>query len=143
MADIRLSVQIDVPPSEVYPFVSSGSGFSKWWAEDMTQRSDGAIDLGFFKRAMVYSVRLVESSAPSQAEWACLNGKEWEGTRLLFQLSETKGQTLLRFTHAGWEKDTDYFVSCSASWGALMFRIKAAAEGRPRGPLFSMDGWSL
>jgi uncharacterized protein YndB with AHSA1/START domain len=48
MTDIRLSIQIDVSPGEVYPFISSGSGFSKWWAEDMTQRSDGTIDLGFF-----------------------------------------------------------------------------------------------
>ncbi len=143
MPDIRLSVQIDVPPAEVYPFVSSGSGFSKWWAEDMTQRADGAFDLGFFNRAMVYSVKLVKNASPTQAEWACLNGKEWEGTRLLFHLGETKGQTLLRFTHAGWVKDTDYFVSCSATWGALMFRIKAAAEGRPRGPLFSRDAWGL
>lgn len=143
MADIRLSVQIDVPPSEVYPLVSSASGFSKWWAEDMTQRPNGDVDLGFFKRALIYSVRLMKSSASSQAEWSCLNGKEWEGTKLLFHLSESKGQTLLRFTHAGWEKETDYFVSCSTTWGALMFRIKAAAEGGPRGPLFSMDGWSL
>jgi len=143
MADIRLSVQIDVPPAQVYPLISSGSGFSKWWAEDMTEQPGGVIDLGFFKRAMVYSVRLVKTAAPSHTEWACLNGKEWEGTKLLFDLSETKGQTLLRFTHANWEKDTDYFFSCSASWGALIFRIKAAAEGRPRGPLFSSEGWSL
>jgi uncharacterized protein YndB with AHSA1/START domain len=142
MPDIRLAVQIDTPPSEVYPLVSSGSGFSKWWAEDMTPRSDGTVDLGFFKRATVYSVRPVKS-APSRTEWACLSGQEWEGTKLLFQLSEHKGQTLLRFVHAGWEEETDYFVLCSTTWGALMFRIKAVAEGRTRGPLFSKEGWAL
>ncbi len=143
MPDIRLSVQIDTPAAEIYPLISSGSGFSKWWAEDTTQQPNGTVDLGFFKRALVYSVRLARSSAPLRAEWNCLNGKEWEGTKLLFELTESKGQTLLRFTHANWEKETDYFVSCSTTWGALMFRIKAAAEGRPRGPLFSKDGWSL
>jgi len=143
MPDIRLSVQIDAPPSEVYPLISSGSGLSKWWAEDVTRQPDGTVDLGFFKRGLVYSVRLAKSAPPSQAEWACLNGKEWEGTKLLFLLGESKGQSYLRFTHAGWEKATDYFVSCSTTWGALMFRIKAAAEGRPRGPLFSRDGWAL
>lgn len=143
MPDIRLSVQIDASAAEVYPLISSGSGFAKWWAEDVSQGSNGAVDLGFFKRGIVYSVKVAKQNAPSQVQWACLNGKEWEGTKLLFQLSESKGQTLLTFTHAGWEKETDYFVSCSTTWGALMFRIKAAAEGRPRGPLFSKDGWSL
>lgn len=143
MPDIRLSVQIDAAAARVYPLISSGSGFTKWWAEDMTERSDGTVDLGFFKRGMVYSVKLTKQNAPSQVDWACLNGNEWEGTKLLFQLNESKGQTLLRFTHGGWDKETDYFVSCSTTWGALMFRIKAAAEGRPRGPLFSKDGWSL
>jgi len=97
---------------------------------------------GFFNRATVYSVQLVRS-APSETEWFCKSGKEWEGTRLRFQLSETKGQTLLRFTHAGWEADTDYFVSCNTTWGALMFRLKALAEGKPTVPLFSKTGWAL
>jgi hypothetical protein len=83
-------------------------------------------DLGFFNRATVYSVQLVRS-APS---WFCKSGKEWKGTRLRFHLNETKGQTLLRFTHADWQADTDYFVSCNPTWGALMFRLKTAAEDR-------------
>jgi hypothetical protein len=43
---------------------------------------------------------------------------------------------LLRFTHADWAADTDYFVSCTTTWGELMFRLKSAAEGKSRGPLF-------
>jgi uncharacterized protein YndB with AHSA1/START domain len=142
MSDIRNSVQIDVPPAQVYPLVSSASGFSKWWAQDVTLRPDETVDLGFFNRATVYSLQLVRPATPSEAEWLCLNGKEWKGTRLLFQLNESKGQTLLRFTHANWEADTDYFISCNTTWGALMFRLKAAAEDKAAGPLFSMTGWA-
>jgi uncharacterized protein YndB with AHSA1/START domain len=141
MPDIRESILIDAPAAKVSPLVSSGEGLSNWWAEDVVLRP-GCVDLGFFNRATVYSVQLVRS-APSETEWFCKSGKEWEGTRLRFQLSETKGQTLLRFTHAGWEADTDYFVSCNTTWGALMFRLKALAEGKPTGPLFSKTGWAL
>ena len=42
----------------------------------------------------------------------------------------------MRFTHAEWQAETDYFVSCTTVWGELMFRLKAVAEGKPRGPLF-------
>ncbi len=143
MPDIRNAIQIDTPLANVYPLISAGSGFLKWWAEDVAVRPDGTVDLGFFNRATVYSLRLVKPPTPTEVEWLCLSGKEWKGTRLRFQMNETKGQTLLRFTHAGWEKETGYFISCSTTWGALMFRIKGVAEGRPRGPLFSRDGWSL
>ena len=141
MANIRTSIQIDVPPKQVYPLVNSGEGFSKWWAEDVVLRPEG-VDLGFFNRATVYSLQLVKST-PTEIEWSCKSGLEWKGTRLRFQLAEAKGQTLLRFTHADWEADTDYFVSCSTAWGALMFRLKAAAEGRPTVPLFSKSGLAL
>jgi hypothetical protein len=143
MPDIRESIQIEAAPSHVYPFVSSASGFSRWWAEDVTLRTDGVVDLGFFNRATIYSVQLVRTATPAEADWLCSSGKEWKGTNLLFQLSESKGQTQLRFTHANWEADTDYFVSCNTTWGALMFRLKAAAEGKTAGPLFSMTGWGL
>jgi uncharacterized protein YndB with AHSA1/START domain len=141
MPDIRESILIDAPAAKVSPLVSSGEGLSKWWAEDVVLRPE-CVDLGFFNRATVYSVQLVRS-APSETEWFCKSGKEWEGTRLRFQLTEAKGQTLLRFTHAGWEADTDYFVSCNTTWGALMFRLKALAEGNPTVPLFSKAGWAL
>ena len=143
MADIRDLVQIEVPQAHAYPFVSSGAGFAKWWAEDMTPQADGTVDLGFFNRGTVYSLQLIRSAVPSGMEWMCLSGKEWKGARLLFQLSESKDQTLLRFTHADWEAETDYFLSCNATWGALMFRLKAAAEGKPVRPLFSRNGWAL
>lgn len=59
-----------------------------------------------------------------------------ERPRLVFELEGAGGGTLVRFTHAGWQSESDYFVSCATVWGELMFRLKAAAEGKPRGPLF-------
>lgn len=67
-------------------------------------------------------------------------GKEWDGTRMVFALKEDQGKTTVRFAHADWKAETDYFVSCNTTWGELMFRLKAAAEGKAPGPLFSMDG---
>jgi hypothetical protein len=67
-------------------------------------------------------------------------GKEWAGTRLIFTLELLPSGTVVRFTHAGWASETDYFVSCNTTWGALMMRLKAAGEGKPGGPLFLKDG---
>jgi len=137
MPDIKHSISIGAEPHVVYPLVASGEGFAKWWASDVTEEKPGGnVELGFFKRATVYGLKPIQLVTPRQAHWLCHTGKEWSGTRLLFNLAPDGKNTLLRFTHADWQAETDYFVSCTTAWGGLMFRIKAAAEGRPRGTLF-------
>ncbi len=49
-------------------------------------------------------------------------------------MSEFKGAGLL------FHLPQDYFVSCNTTWGELMFRLNAAAEGKTPGPLFSAIG---
>jgi hypothetical protein len=139
MADIKHSVQIAAKPETVYQLIASGKGFGQWWATDITE-PDGAVELGFFNRASVYKLRLTAGKAPFEAEWICETGKEWAGTHIAFRLEASGPGTLLRFTHGKWEAETDYFVSCNTAWGELMFRLKAAAEGKSPGPLFLADG---
>jgi uncharacterized protein YndB with AHSA1/START domain len=141
MPDIRHAIAIDVPPELVFPLVSTGRGFTQWWAADVSEAgADGTVELGFFQRSTIYRLKPVRLAAPREAEWLCESGKEWQGTRLRFELAESQGKTLLRFTHADWQADTDYYVSCTTTWGELMFRLKAAAEGKSPGPLFSAGG---
>ena len=135
MADIRHSLQIAASPEAVYPLVATAEGLAQWWAADITE-FDGAVELGFFNRATVYRLKPIVEIPSSRLEWLCETGQEWCGTRLLFHLTAAGNGTLLQFTHGEWQAETDYFVSCTTVWGELMFRLKAAAEGKPRGPLF-------
>jgi len=141
MADIKHMIQIAAEPEIVHPLVSTAQGFTRWWAEDVTiDRSSGNVDLGFFNRTTLYGLQPQRIEAQRLAHWLCHTGTEWSGTRLLFDLVEQKSQALLRFTHAGWQAETDYFVACTTTWGELMYRIKAAAEGKTPGPLFTAGG---
>ena len=135
MADIKHSIPITTKPEAVYPLVATAKGFSLWWAEDVRE-SSGAVELGFFKRSTVYRLKLETDKAPALAEWVCDSGDEWKGTHLIFRLEPANSGTLLRFTHAGWKGETDYFVACTTTWGELMYRLKAVAEGKRPGPLF-------
>jgi uncharacterized protein YndB with AHSA1/START domain len=139
MADLVHSIQIAVAAEAVYPLVATGTGFTNWWAADVTEQN-GAVDLGFFNRTTVYRLRTLAQEPSRRVEWVCETGAEWAGTRLIFVLEPQSGGTLLRFTHAGWHAQTDYFVACNTTWGALMMRLKAAAEGKSPGPLFLADG---
>jgi uncharacterized protein YndB with AHSA1/START domain len=147
MSKIKLLIAIKAPAEKVFPLVSTAAGFSQWWAADVTENGD-EVTLWFFKRSSSYRLQRTRAVPPGDAaasvgapagavEWRCLNGQEWEGTHIVFELAENKDLTLVRFTHADWKSETDYFTSCTTTWGELMFRLKAAAEGKARGPLFS------
>jgi hypothetical protein len=141
MPDIKHSIQIGAAAHLVHPLIACADDFSHWWASDVTEdKTAGNVELGFFNRAAVYGLHPIQIAAPWQAHWLCHSGKEWSGTRLLFDLAEQKGQTLLRFTHADWQAETDYFIACTTTWGELMFRIRARAEGKSPGPLFVPNG---
>jgi len=142
MPIIRHAIAIDASPQQIFPFVSSGHGFKQWWAADVTEDVPrDIVSLGFFNRSTVYNLHPFRIDEPNYAEWVCQSGEEWNGTRLLFDLLPQKERhTLLRFSHADWRAETDYFVSCTTTWGELMFRLKAAAEGKNPGPLFSAMG---
>ena len=137
MPDIRHAIQIAAPAERVQELVATPKGLSQWWSEDVTEdKAAHTVELGFFNRATVY--RLAPTRVTSQnAEWHCESGKEWSGTRLAFETIPKDGGTMLRFSHAGWKAETDYFTSCNTTWGGLMFRLKAAAEGKAPGPLFT------
>ena len=137
MADIKHSIPISAAPEQVYSLVATGEGFSRWWAEDVVEASD-AVELGFFKRSTMYRLKLEVDKAPVHAEWVCDSGDEWKATHLIFRLEPSNSGTLLRFTHGGWKKETDYFVACTTTWGELMYRLKAVAEGKRPRPLFRM-----
>ncbi|HYL72654.1 MAG TPA: SRPBCC domain-containing protein [Bryobacteraceae bacterium] len=134
MANIQHSIQIAAKPESVYPLIATAKGFAQWWAADITE-SGGAVELGFFNRATIYRLRLTLDK-PTQVDWLCETGAEWIGTHIAFLLEARGSATVVRFTHGGWQSETDYFTSCNTTWGELMFRLKSAAEGKSRGPLF-------
>lgn len=136
MADIQHSVQIAAKPLRIYPLLATGQGFAEWWAADITE-SGGAVELGFFNRSTIYRLKKEMDQAPAHAAWLCETGTEWAGTHIVFRLEPKGENTLLRFTHAGWASESEYFVSCNTTWGELLYRLKAAAEGAGRGPLFT------
>ena len=135
MPDIHHLIQIAARPETVYPLIATAAGFGKWWATDVSE-AGGLVTLGFFNRSTIYTLKVETAEPAVEVVWLCETGHEWSGTRISFNLAFRAAATVLRFSHAGWKAETDYFVSCNTTWGGLMFRLKAAAEGKSRGPLF-------
>ena len=141
MPDIHHAIQVAAPAEAVVALVSTAAGFQQWWAEDVTSDADGRVSLGFFERATVYRLRLLKRGSDG-VSWRCESGDEWHETELVFSFNAEGAKTALDFLHARWRAVTPYFVACNTTWGELMFRLKAAAEGKSRGPLFLRDSQS-
>ncbi len=135
MPDIHHAIQVAASAQTVTDLVATAAGLQQLWAEDVETAADGRISLGFFNRATVYLLRLLERG-PDVVSWRCETGEEWQGTELVFSLWPERAGVLLDFVHAKWAAVTPYFVSCNTTWGELMFRLKGAAEGKSPGPLF-------
>lgn len=140
MPDLVHLISIAAPPGTLFPLVATAPGLAQWWAEDVGVSPDGAVELRFFGGTTVYRLRPQTQLAPHRAIWVCETGKEWAGTRLTFELTPGGPGTTLRFGHTGWREATEYFVSCNTTWGALLFRLRALAEGHALGPLFLRGG---
>ena len=139
MPELIHSVEIAAPPKIIFPLVAHAAGLAQWWAEDVTEVAGGA-ELGFFDRATIYRLRGLTLAPPATAAWLCETGKEWSMTRLVFHMAAKEGKTDLRFTHEGWREVTPFFIACNSTWGALLYRLKAVAEGRAPGPFFTRSG---
>jgi hypothetical protein len=139
MPDIHHLIQIQAKPETVVSLIARPAGLAEWWAEDVFDVSTAACSLGFFNRGTIYRLSLESGSAP-KVVWKCESGKEWQGTSLIFSVVSNGAGSSLRFTHAGWQAETDYFTSCNTTWGELMFRLMAVAQGQNVGPLFKKSG---
>ena len=60
---------------------------------------------------------------------------EWNGTDIIFEISERDGKTEVRFTHAGLVPQYECFGSCSNAWSTLvngnLRRLIATGKSQP------------
>jgi uncharacterized protein YndB with AHSA1/START domain len=137
MPDIRLLISIAREPRDVFSLVAGATGFTSWWTDDVTLRSDGAIEVGMADRTQVYRLRPETMVMPARAAFMVVTGAEWAGTSLVFDLTPDESGTRVLLTHLGWTRMSEIFLESSAMWGALLFRLKDAAENGTEHPLFS------
>ena len=142
MYEIHHLVTISAAPEEVFEAISTEQGFKQWWTADVeiTGLEGGSAQFGFFERATVYRMRVDTLFPHSEVRWTCETGKEWKGTYIRFELRPVDQGTLLRFRHSDWQTETDFLRQCNTTWGELMYRLKAVAEGAEPGPLFTLSG---
>ncbi len=137
MVQLHHQVPIRANPDKVYAAVATTEGNRGWWTADskVDTRVGGQAEFGFDHRGAVFHMTIEKLSPNREVVMSCRGDHpEWNGTTLTWRIEREGDETLLQFTHSGWQSMTPFCASCNSMWGQLMFRLKGFAEGRNPGP---------
>jgi uncharacterized protein YndB with AHSA1/START domain len=137
MADLRHQIAIEATPQQVYAALTTQAGLTSWWTIDshVEQTVGRKAEFGFNRRGAVYRMTITTLEPGKRVVWSCQgDNAEWAGTTLTWSIAPQGSGSVLRFTHGGWKRASDFFAMCNSTWGELMYRLQGYLEGRAPGP---------
>lgn len=137
MSAIRHLISIEAPPQKVYALLATSAGLASWWTADSNADAavGGKATFGFDNKSVIFRMTIEQLDPPALVVWKCDgDNPEWVGTTLSWGIEPADGGSRLRFAQSGWKSMTDMVATCNSTWGELMYRLKAHAEGKNPGP---------
>jgi len=132
MPDIRHRVEISAPIRSVYEAVAEPEGISAWWTRGGVEgesREGSRLQFFFGHPEPAAVVEITRLSPDSCVVWSCVGGaQEWVETTLSFELTQAGDQTVVLFTHAGWQDPSEFMAHCSARWAYFLLSLKSHLE---------------
>ena len=136
MPAIKHYLLINSSPENVYTALTTKKGIQNWWTtQTKIGKKVGEVNIFNFGDRYHNEMKITDLQPNKKVEWECFIGdKEWIETRLIFSLEKKDDSTILRFTHAGWKEETDFFASCNFQWGHYMKSLKDYCESGQGSP---------
>ena len=127
--EIRINLVIKSAPEKVYKAVTTQEGIESWWCKNSIVKPEldfvNIFVFGKFRNEM----KVTELTPNKKVKWKCINSiEEWIDTDISFDMEEKEGNTILRFTQAGWRAATDTFAACTYDWALFMKSLKSLCE---------------
>lgn len=126
--DFTTVFQVNQSPNEVFRTVTN---VRRWWQGLFAEEIDGETDklnkeFTFVAAAGAHysKQKLIELVPGQKVVWLVTEGRlsyiektdEWEGTKIIFDISKRGDKTEVRFTHEGLNPRFECYDSCSTSW---------------------------
>ena len=121
--NFNISFLVEQTPNEVYNAINNVRG---WWSEALEGNSEKLNDEFVYRhKEFHYSKhKLIEVVQDTKVVWLTLDSKltfveeqnEWNGTKVIFEISKQNDKTKLTVTHLGLVPEFQCFNGCSKGW---------------------------
>lgn len=151
MSTIRHEIWIDAPIEVVYGLLATPEGMSSWWdKQTVVETPEGEVwEHTPGPEHGVTRMLIVAREKNRLFQWKCISthksdvpASAWTDTVMSFELgdrtsSEVAGQawakkfpmqTVLKFSHEGWDEHSPYLPFCNTSWAAVLQQLTDKAQ---------------
>lgn len=136
------TILVDQSPLEVFNAINNVRG---WWSEGIEGNTSKLNDEFIFEVKDVHFSRqkLTEVIPGKKVVWLVTDSrmeflkdkKEWTGTKIIFDISETGNKTKLVFTHEGLAPGVECYDACSPAWTEYvqhsLYNLITSGKGDP------------
>lgn len=142
--DFTTTLLVDQTPREVFNAINNVRG---WWSEAIEGSTDALNEIWDYHYQDVHRCKLktIELIPDKKVVWLVLDNyfsfttdkHEWNGTKIIFELTEQGNKTQLRFTHEGLVPDYECFDVCQNAWTTYIQKslhsLITTGKGQPNG----------
>jgi hypothetical protein len=121
--DYTTTFSVDQTPKEVFDAVNNVRG---WWSGEIEGRTDHLGDERTYRyKDLHYSKhKIIELTPDRRVVWEVVDATlnfardktEWNGTKIIFEISRKGDKTEVRFTHQGLVPEFECFENRSNAW---------------------------
>ena len=139
--DYTATFSVDQTPEEAFAAINNVRG---WWSGSIEGSTVKLGDVFTYRYEDVhYSKQKITELIPAKkVVWQVLDAKlnfvkdknEWNGARIIFEISKKGNKTEVHFTHSGLVPQFECYDSCSDAWGGYV-------KGSLRSLITKGKGW--
>ena len=139
--DFTASLLVDETPEEVFAAINNIRG---WWSEDIEGSTDKPDHEFMYRDKHLWAkMKITEIIPGKRIVWHVLEsqmdnfkgGTEWNGTKLIFEITKKDDKTKIQFTHFGLVPAFECYTVCSNAWDfyikSSLQRLITAGKGEP------------
>ena len=140
-ANFTTTYFVNQTPEEVFKAINN---VSKWWQGEIKGSTTQLNDEFEYRMPGIHfsKQKLVELIPNEKVVWLVIesnlnsfkNKEEWNGTKIIFEISEINGKTQMRFTHLGLVPKFQCYGDCSGAWEMLvqqsLFSLITTGKGK-------------
>lgn len=121
------SFTVDKTPLEVFDAINNVRG---WWSGQIEGKTEKLGDEFTYQYENFHrsTQKITESIPGKKVVWTISDSylsfvedkTEWNGTKVIFDISQKDGKTEVRFTHQGLSSKQECFDACNDAWGSYI-----------------------